>query len=131
MGYESVITGPGIDFSRPLNAKETRVLRETFSATDWASYLLCLNTSETEMDTDDGTLTKLECHGIEPYRSGRAYGLENDLDQIIAALPEDVSASGYIERIGEEQPDMERLHVVGRRVVSVQAQIVWPDPEEA
>lgn len=128
MGYESDIGGDGIAFSRPLNGAETRALRKVFSGTGWASYLLRLAISEKQIDTTDGVLNKVECWGIEPYQSGKAGGLQDDLEKILISLPEDVTAFGYIERIGEQFPDAERLHAVDRKIVSVKAAVTWPEP---
>lgn len=130
MGYESHITGDGITFSRPLVGAEVRALRGVFSATDWASYLLRLTISETQIETDEGILTRIECGGITPYQSGKAYGLIEDLEKVIAALPADVTASGHIERIGEEFPDAERIYAAGRTIVVHQAVVGWPAAPE-
>jgi hypothetical protein len=129
MGYNSYVTGDGFTFSRTLNAAEVRAFLRILKATDWASYFLNLDVQEETVETDEGTLTKKSAQSLSAIgNSGKAYGLTEDLTALIKWLPADVTVSGYIERIGEEFPDAERIHVIGRRVVAVKAEIVWPDP---
>ena len=130
MGYESHITGDGITFSRPLVGAEVRALQAVFSATDWASCLLRLTISDTAaLDPGQDALVGLDLR-LTPYRSGEAYGLIEDLEKVIAALPVDVTASGFIERIGEKFRDAERIYAAGRKIVVHQAVVTWPAAPE-
>jgi hypothetical protein len=130
MGYNSyVASGQEITFSRPLKASETRALESVLDGLNWASFFLTVEAQEETIETDDGVLTKRTASMLTTTgNEGKAYELSEDLQKLINALPPDVTASGFIERIGEEWPDAERLHVIGRRVVSVTAEILWRDP---
>jgi hypothetical protein len=129
MGYSSYVTGDGLTFSRALTASEVRAFLRILKASEWASYFLNLDVQEETVETDEGTLTKMSAQSLSATgTSGTAYGLTEDLTALIKSLPADVTVSGYVERIGEEFPDAERIHVIGRRVVAVKAEIVWPDP---
>jgi hypothetical protein len=130
MGYSSYVSSDQeITFSRALRPLETRAMESLLATQDWASYFLQLDIKEETIETDEGTLTRRTASALSTRgNEGKAYGLEDDLQKLINALPADVTASGCIERIGEEWPDAERLHVVGRRVVSVTAEILWRDP---
>ena len=130
MGYNSYISSDnGYTFSRPLNATEARAFQQVLSATNYASYFLGLDVQEETVETDEGTLTRISADSLTPTgNEGKAYEIFADLQKLINALPADVTVSGYVERIGEEFPDAERIHVLGRRVVSVKAEIAWPDP---
>jgi hypothetical protein len=129
MGYNSYVAGDGFTFSRALNATEVRAFLWALKGMDWASYFLNLDVQEETVETDEGTLTRTSAQSLSAIgNSGKAYGLIEDLTALIKSLPADVTVSGHIERIGEEFPDAERIHVIGRRVVAVKAEIVWPDP---
>ena len=126
MGYLSYISGE-MTFSRPLKRDEAAKARP-FESDAWQYYAL---TEEKETrETDDGTLIITRVTGIELLHTEqvKAYEWESRLRMIIEKLPDDVTVSGYFERIGEEQPDMERLYVKGREVVSVRPTITWPQP---
>jgi hypothetical protein len=130
MGYYSRIEGE-ITFSRPLNRPETRAV-EAAQDKDWTYYSLITDTEERE--TDEGTFTILRTTGLEPdtdSRGGgiRAYEWESVLRAMINALPADVTASGTLERTGEESPDMERLWLTGREVHSIKPIITWKYPD--
>ena len=128
MGYESHVEGE-IAFSRQLNGRDTRELRQHVSALN-CSYFLQPDVITQEIKTDEGILTRIQCQGlVAPGKTGKARDLEKDLAAIILTLPRDVTCAGYIERIGEDFPDAERLHVIGRRVISVKPSITWPDPK--
>jgi hypothetical protein len=129
MGYNSYIGEADLAFSRPLTASEVRAFLRVLKAAEWASYFLDLDVREETVETDEGTLTKKSAQSLSAIgNSGKAYGLIEDLTALIKSLPADVTVSGHVERIGEEFPDAERIHVIGRRVVAVKAEIVWPDP---
>jgi hypothetical protein len=130
MGYSSYVTSDGLTFSRTLNAVETRALEA--AATENFTYFLTIERTEETVETNDGTLTKVSCESISAVHStGKAYTLAEDLQRVLRALPTDVTAHGYIERIGEEWPDAERLYVVSQTVVSVIPKITWTAPEGA
>jgi len=130
MGYSSyVASGQYIEFSRPLIASEIRPIQELMSGLGYADYFLRLEVDEEATETDEGTLTKRTAACLTTAgNEGKASGLAKELQDVINALPKDVTASGYIERIGEGFPDAERLHALGRRVISVKAEIVWREP---
>lgn len=130
MGYSSYVTSDGLTFSRPLNAVETRALEA--AATEDFRYFFTIERTEETVETADGTLIKLSCESISTVdQSGKAYTLAEDLQWVLHALPTDVSVRGYVERIGEEWPDAERLYVVSQTVVSVIPKITWTAPEGA
>lgn len=112
MGYYSTMSG-GIDLSRALTDAEAGAAVATQDS-DWTYF-------ETRSDKFGTSLEAIE--------EGKAYRIEDALNKVINALPEDVTGSGYIEIVGEQQPDMWRLHVLGRRVVLVQAVTSWPEPK--
>ncbi len=129
MGYYSDLSGE-VTFSRSLTVKEAKKVKEAQDSV-WGYYEL-IQEAETR-EVDEGTLTVTRTTGLrlleEVQSQCKAYEWKNMLRAMIEALPEDVTTSGYFERIGEESPDMERLYVIGRRVVSVKPEIVWPEPE--
>lgn len=127
MGYYSQLSGE-VTFSRALNRREAQAL-EPALGDNWNVYKL--RREEEERETDEGTLTIVRVTGIELkyYSRVKAYEWERVLRGLINVLPEDVTASGCFERVGEESPDMERLYVVGRAVVSVKPEIIWPEPK--
>lgn len=125
MGYYSTFDGELV-FSRPLNGRETRALKPALN-NNWSVYELI--TEHEERETDEGVLTVVQTTGIRPREDQlKAYEWQRVLQDMVNALPEDVTVSGYIERSGEESPDLERLYVRGRAVVSVKPEIVWPEP---
>ena len=113
MGYNSYVSsGQEITLSRPLKATEIRPVRELLDSLSYAGYFLALDVTEQEVEVEDGTLTKRSASGLTTTgNEGKAYDLASELQQVITALPTGITASGYIERIGEEFPDAERLHV--------------------
>ncbi len=126
MGYYSYLTGE-MTFSRSLKRDEATKARPPESD-PWQFYKL---TEEKETrETYEGTLTITRVTGTELIHTDqvKAYEWESRLRMIVEKLPDDVTVSGYFERIGEEQPDMERLYVKGREVVSVRPTIMWPEP---
>jgi hypothetical protein len=126
MGYSSQLSGE-MSFSRPLTAKETRVVDAVIDREVWDYYRLTIESTSEE--TEEGTLTRTFAYGIELIEegwSGKAYEWENELRKIAHALPDDVTTSGYFERSGEEAPDLERLYIRNGDVVSVKPEIVWP-----
>jgi len=128
MGYISSLEGE-MEFSRPLTRKESAPLALAFED-NWNVFELITETETRE--TDEGELTVTKTYGVGlSMSSAKAYEMARVLQEAITALPEDVKVTGYFERVGEEQPDMERLYVVGRKVVVVQARITWDIPEGA
>lgn len=126
MGYLSYISGE-MTFSRPLKRDEAAKARPSESD-PWQYYKL---TEEKETrETDEGTLTITRVTGIELIhtKQTKAYEWESRLRMIVEKLPDDVVVSGYFERVGEDQPDMERLYVKDREVVSVEPTITWLEP---
>jgi hypothetical protein len=127
MGYYSSLDGE-IMFSRSINRGEAEALKPVLDDV-WNVYELMEDREERE--TDGGTLTLVRTTGIGlKYEDQvKAYEWERVLRELVNALPADVTCSGYFQRLGEEQPDMERLYVLGRDVVSVKPEIVWPEPK--
>lgn len=128
MGYYSRITGE-MEFSRPLTRVEIKAVEPALQDPDgWVYYKLAIDTETRE--TDEGTLTVIRAYGIQLITedSVKAYDWERKLQEVISVLPGHVTVTGYFERKGEEGPDMERLYVKGRKVVAVQARIVWTLP---
>jgi hypothetical protein len=113
MGYISSLSG-SIELSRALTDAEAGAAVAAQDS-DWDYFEIRANDWSTSLELTIG--------------EGKAYRIEEALNKVIEALPEDVTGSGYIEIVGEEQPDMWRLHVRGRRVVHVDAVISWPKPE--
>ena len=125
MGYRSAIEGE-ITFSRPLNRREAAPLAEIMKD-PWNVYELV--TEMEERDTDEGTLTIHSTEGVRSMGDGfKAYEWESILRRLIDALPDGVTASGYLQRDGEETGDMERLYVRGCVVTSVKPRIIWDVP---
>lgn len=90
-----------------------------------------LHVIETEVDTDDGILTRRVADAIvasEYETCGRT--LINDVQALIDANP-DHEFTGMFECEGERRDDLWRLVVRGRRAVKVTARIVWPDGDAA
>lgn len=126
MGYYSSVTGD-LELSRPINYTEIEAVQASM---EYENYPYSLEIETEHIDTPEGKLIKQTCRTIttDNSDSGKYYGLESDTQTMINALPADVTVSGYVQRDGEEVGDMERIHVLGRRVVSVKAEITWPDP---
>lgn len=127
MGSYSNISGQ-LEFSRSLNRKEAEPIRLFLKSDDWNVYALAIELDEHE--TDEGVLIIAQATGLEPLYEEeiKAYEWERVLREAVALLPADVTVSGYFERSGEQTPDLERLYVKGRDVVSVKPEIVWPEP---
>lgn len=126
MGYLSSITG-ALTFSRSLNRKEAEPIRAFLTQDIWNVYEL--ESNEEEREIDEGRLTIVQVTGLRAFEDSiKAYEWERVLREAVALLPNDVIVSGYFEREGEEMPDLERLYVKGREVVSVTPQIIWPEP---
>ena len=133
MGYSSYISSEQkLTFSRPLNARETRDARTAIEGTSYLSWFFQLDITEDTVETDEGTLTRTTAIGlITTGVEDKAYGLLDELRSFfLNALPDDVTVTGYIERIGEEWPDAERLYATpDRHIVSVRPEIAWRSPE--
>jgi hypothetical protein len=131
MGYSSYIeSGQDLLFSRPLTAREVRDALTFIENTGYLQHFLQLNVITEKVETDEGTLIKTTADSlVTTGEEGKAYDLEGGLAQFLSILPLDVTASGAIERIGEEWPDAERLYVRSRRVISVKPEITWTSPE--
>ena len=115
MGYISAVTG-SLDFSRILNQSEYDALYMALGQTSGGEeYPFSVDTSGIYTDDVD---------------SGKYYHLEADLKILLGALPSDVEVTGFIERIGEQWPDAERLYAMPttRQVMSVRASITWIGP---
>ncbi len=130
MGYGSAVSGQ-IDFTPGMSGNKAREYLERVKGTradDWNGGMIEVSQVVTERDTPEGTLITVHVGGLDASEgSWKAYELERIVREFIEALPEDQSVSGYIQRIGEEWPDAERLIVKGRTVTSVKPKITWPE----
>jgi len=115
MGYISTVTG-SLNFSRPLDQFEYPALLDAFRQTSGGTNY-------------PFTAGQLGIYADEAD-SGKYYHLEADLKILVNALPSDVEVTGFIERIGEQWPDAERLYPLPttRQVMSVRAAITWTGP---
>jgi hypothetical protein len=132
MGYYSSGYGE-LTFSRPLNwaeFKDSRLLPGD------GHTVLQLAVEETEKDYEIGTMKVRTATGVE-WRyddSTKMYELESEVAEVAKlAKAAGVQVSGHLIRVGEEQPDMERLWIASDyRVETEQAKVIWPsDGSEA
>jgi hypothetical protein len=80
----------------------------------------------------DGLTVWINADGtrVEPYDdSVKAYEIEDELAKIVDAFP-DRSFTGWIQGVGEEQPDIWRIGVVEGMVRREKAIMRWPDGTE-
>ena len=121
MGYYTSLSG-GLILSRPLNAREIKELEPRLP---YGTGFHVLNTVE---HTDEGELHKSETSEVVADDSVKTYGFDEDLNAFLSSLPEDVTAEGCIEGSGEDDDDVWRVHVKGRKMRRVQAELHWPEP---
>src|SRR5258708_39585306 len=69
--------------------------------------------------------------GIIPAtdESIKAYEIEDEVGALVADYASGHTFSGFLEISGEEQGDLSRLYVRGRRVVRVKPTLTWPAEE--
>ena len=125
MGYYSSLSGQ-IDIDPPLDARELRTcvwLRPTAN--------IHVEISETQVDTDDGVLTKKSGPTLVPYgEHTKAYDLEENVSAFVAEYAGSHRCNGSITVEGEDAGDVWRIRVVNNVVVRETARVVWPDGTE-
>lgn len=120
MGYLTRFTGY-LNFSRPLKHGEVKQVPE--------GDLFGLDVWEDEEDTDDGRIIRKSAEGIEVKweEPCKGYDSQEQLQNLIDALPADVEVRGEIRCDGEQTGDISRYVVRDRKVISETPKLTWPD----
>ena len=125
MGYKS--TGYGtLQLSRPLVWSE---FKDSRFADPQVDTILWFPVAQWSEETDRGVLQVCVVRevGWRYEDACKMYSIESEIDELAKWLPEDVSVSGWLMRIGEESPDIERYTVRNRCAVVQKAEVRWPD----
>jgi hypothetical protein len=121
MGYYSRLDG-SLMFEPPLSHQAAKDYQLTCKP-GWQSVYFVID--KVTRETVDGTLTSLTSSVIMPHdESGKYYDIEDDIRRLLSYLP-DRTFTGYIERDGEEQGDIERYTVEDGKLVTKKAKVVW------
>jgi len=94
--------------------------------------LVWLRMVEETVETDEGTLIRKQAVAIRPSQAGelRAWGLDNQVQEIVTAHGEGRTFTGHILVRGEESPDLWRVRVYNGRALAERPRIIWPDGTE-
>jgi hypothetical protein len=124
MGYNTSVDGE-IRIEPPLAWRE-------FKDSPFAGHDkdVTFSVEEETVATDDGPLIRKTAVALVPTweDSYKAYHLVEHVQEAIDAFP-DRTFTGRLECEGEENTDIWRVVVRGRRAVKVTPRIVWPDEE--
>lgn len=136
MSYATSIDG-ALEFDPPLIYKHFadspyyRASRDTFDRKDPAVEY---DVEEWQEDTDHGTLTRRQATGIKPAYEDpmRAYEIDKELTELLAALPAGTTVTGYLEGHGANPTDLWRIYAVRDtsdstwKPLKVTAQVIYP-----
>ncbi len=120
MGYLSRVRG-AIKFSPPLSILELRnnpVLSKYEEGTETGYYPDLELCSQDRINFDT-----IECSTTDAFK---AYEVENDLTEIVTALP-DRTFSGRLEIYGEEQGDISGYRVKNGKIEQIEPTMLWPE----
>jgi hypothetical protein len=82
------------------------------------------------VDTPGGVSERRSAVGVIPTEDAfKAYGLEDDLSEIVRIYGDSHTFTGHFKCEGEENDDLWRLSVKDGRPHRVQTEIVWPGDE--
>ena len=122
MGYYSSIEGHlEVSATEPLKYGRIKTI---FNATDTFEYLVDIENVLKRVDIDEPSLTLT----MNPDGNGKFYYVEKDSEQLINNLmAEGYTLNGWLIRVGEEQPDMEKYVFVDNVLTVYPSEIVFGD----
>jgi hypothetical protein len=136
MGYDSSVYGE-ITIEPPLNWKEYKTAGYFCQSDDgglrseWLTLVLDIEHTE----IDDGTITRKRASSVVPRVEGpmsRAdEGIRGNLQSLIENFGKAHKFSGWIQRQGERQGDVQRYRISddGTAITSEKAIMLWPTEE--
>lgn len=128
MGYYTHVRGE-ISIEPPLKWGEMAGSPFLFAMADGEKDVR-IRVEETEVETEDGVLTRKMGVAIVPWSedSYKARNVDGDLEELIALHGEGRQFPGQLEGEGERNGDMWKMRVsADHRVQQIKAQTVWPD----